>query len=445
MMIIIQVLLGIFILGILVLIHELGHFVAAKAFGIRVISFSIGFGKVLLKKTIGTTEYRLSIIPCGGYVHMAGEHPSDDRNSADDEFYAKPAWQRAGVAIAGPFANVISSIFFLWLVHILGTPHDKYLDSPVVGAVLDSSIAATNGFKAGDSIVSVNNEPVSSWVEIQNIFSKQDINYSILLYREGQPQTLTFSIPVNNNALPSDPTAGMLPALPAIIGRVEENSAAQNAGFLPYDTILSINDTKIISWFQVSNLISRFDSTNQFLLLTIKRNQSTYVLKARPTFETSEKRFILGIASAKPAETIIKYSASTSFRKALDKSWEYTTMIFDVLQKIISKTVSPKQLAGPVGMIQMSGVIALGSFVVLLNFMALIGINLAVINLFPLIITDGGVLLFILFEVVRRKPLSIKTQTLLNRVAIVFFIMLFLFVTFNDIVRIPLFLKMGGH
>jgi regulator of sigma E protease len=177
--------------------------------------------------------------------------------------------------------------------------------------------------------------------------------------------------------------------------------------------------------------------------LIVKRNDSTIILCPEPEFSKNESRYLLGILVAQPPTRIVKYSLTAAIPKALDKSWEYTTMIFDILGKLISNEVSPKQLAGPVGIIQMSGVVALGSFVALLNFMALIGINLGVLNLFPLIITDGGVLLFLLYESIRGKPLSLKAQAAFNRAAIIFFIMLFVYVTFNDIMRIPELLRMG--
>jgi regulator of sigma E protease len=154
----------------------------------------------------------------------------------------------------------------------------------------------------------------------------------------------------------------------------------------------------------------------------------------------------MGIMAAQPAKIKVRYGPVQSIGKMLGKSWEYTTMIYDVLAKLFSKQVSPKQLAGPIGIVQMTGLVALGGPVEVLNLMALIGINLAVLNLMPLIITDGGLLLFLLIEAVRRKPLPVKYQLLINRVAITFFILLFAYVTYNDMVRLPdLFKIMTGR
>lgn len=435
---IVQILVGIFILGILVLIHEFGHFIAAKSFGIRVLAFSIGFGKPLLKKSFGDTEYRISSIPFGGYVHMAGEHPEDSHQGTQDEFTSKPIWQRAVIAIAGPAANIIFSFIFLWIVFFKGIPHDVYLDSPVVGAVEDSSAASIQGLKAGDSIVSINNEPVSSWEDIQNHFSRMERAYTITFVRSNTAQSATITMPSHKEGtIPDNLTGGLLPAYPALIGKVNKGSAGMKAGLQPNDSIIAIDNQRIYSWYQLLQIVSHYDPLHKDMQLVVQRGDSSLVIPVEPEFNSAENRYLIGIAVAIPQTRTIRYSAAEAVPKAGEKTWEYTTMIFDVLKKLANRTVSPKQLSGPVGIIQMSGVVAFGSFVGLLNFMALIGINLGILNLLPLIITDGGVLLFLIIEAIRNKPLSLKTQSLINRIAVAFFILLFLYVTKNDIFRIP--------
>lgn len=444
---ILQIIIGIFVLGILVFIHELGHFLAAKACKIGVLSFSIGFGKPLLRKTYGNTEYRISAIPFGGYVHMKGEHPDDKHEQSDDEFMSKPVWQRAFVAISGPAANILSSIAFLWIIYLVGVPHPTYLDQPIVGDVVTNSPAAQAGILPGDIITSINSIPTNSWEEIQQKhLAFQDPVYTVTYIRKGVEKNTTIKLKSSKkmDMFNSSPT-GLLPSFPARVGKIMPDSPAEKAGLQENDLIVAIDNTTIYSWFQIPKMVTAYDPLYGSLQVVIQRGEKNIIKNITPKFNESEKRYLLGFGYAEPDTRIVQYPLGTAFSKALDKSWEYTTMIFKVLGKIASAAISPKQLAGPVGIIQMSGAVALDSIIDLINLMALIGINLGVLNLFPLIITDGGVLLFLIIESLRRKPLSLKTQLLVNRIAIVFFIALFLFVTFNDIERIPTLFRLMGR
>ncbi|MCX7725352.1 MAG: RIP metalloprotease [Chitinispirillaceae bacterium] len=163
-----------------------------------------------------------------------------------------------------------------------------------------------------------------------------------------------------------------------------------------------------------------------------------------PKLDSTSKRYLIGVHVSEGEKRTIKFPMDVAFTKAISKGWEYTTLIFDVIKKLMSREVGMEQLSGPVGIIPASGFILLQGISPILNFMALIGINLAILNLLPLVITDGGLIFFFLIEAVRRKPLSLRTQSILNRIAIAFFITLFIFITFNDIKRLPKFFKIFG-
>jgi regulator of sigma E protease len=441
------VIVGVVILGILVLVHELGHFSAAKSCGIRVLAFSIGFGRPLLKKTIGGTEYRLSAVPFGGYVSMAGEHPEEKPVKEPGDFTAKPIWQRAIVAVAGPVANYLFAMVCLYLVFLLGIKTPVYMLRPVVGDVADSSSAQKAGFLPGDSIVAINGKKVSNWEDIQRILSLQEQRNQIVFARGSETKSLVLPLArVKTSRFPKEPTGGLLPGLPPVIGKVMDATPALAAGFRAGDTVASVNGGAVRSWDQLTSRVVHFDSAGGPLTFTIRRGGSPVLITAVPRFNKVDKRYQMGIMAAQPAKIKVRYGPVQSIGKMLGKSWEYTTMIYDVLTKLFSKQVSPKQLAGPIGIVQMTGLVALGGPVEVMNLMALIGINLAVLNLLPLIITDGGLLFFLLIEAVRRKPLSVKSQLLINRVAITFFILLFAYVTYNDMVRLPeLFKIMTGR
>jgi len=443
MAILLQVIIGLVILGILVVIHELGHFLMAKACHIRVLAFSVGFGRPLFKKTIGETEYRISAIPFGGYVHMAGEQPEEGAKIGPGDFNAKPTWQRALVAASGPFANFFFAMVFLMAAFLIGIDSPIYLKRPVIGAVTPGSASDRAGLRAGDSIVAINAAPVKSWEDVQSALSSQAPGYSVAFVRGQREESTALSMPkISGGGLPKEPAGGLLPAYPPIVGSVGEGSPAQKAGLLAGDTIVSINGRSIYSWPQLSEMVLRYDSLSRGLTVVLKRSGSLVSEKIVPEYKSDAKRYLIGIAPKTPPSVRISYGLPAAMAKTFRKTADYTTMIFDVVAKLVSKQVPVQQLAGPVGIVQMSGIVAMGGISAILDFMALIGINLAVLNVFPLVITDGGLLLFLLIETIRRKPLPVKTQMLINRIAISFFITLFLFVTYNDIMRIPALLKL---
>ncbi len=436
------VIIGIFILGVMVIIHELGHFVAAKALRFKVLAFSIGFGKVLLKKTAGETEYRLSAIPFGGYVKMAGEQPDDEQTGESYEFMVKPKWQRAVVAVAGPVANFLSAILMLWIMYQVGVERPQYLDRPVIGYVADSSAAHDAGIRAGDSVVAMNGTAIASWNDIEDRFMTPENPVILSLVRDGASLRRNID---RNPAKGEEYTApfGMEPALPPVVGKVRDTLPAAKAGMRPGDTVLSIDSVRIYSWFQISGVLKE-GRPGETRMVGIARTGLRETLSIQPFFDRTDSRFVLGIEIKSPEARKVRYGALPAVDRCLRKSWDYTTMIFDVLGKLISRKVSTTELSGPVGIIPASGIIALQGLSPLLNFMALISINLGVLNLFPLIITDGGLLLFLLLEAIRRKPLSLKTQLSINRFAIIFFILFFFYVSMNDFHKLPEIFKLFG-
>jgi regulator of sigma E protease len=440
MLFIVQIAIGLVILGILVLIHELGHFLMAKAWGIRVIAFSIGFGKPIVKKTINGTEYRIGSIPFGGYVSMPGEHPEDDAPPKPGDFNSKSIGQRALVALAGPAANFLFAMILLWIMFLSGVEKPIYLDRTVIGAVADSSAAKQAGLCPGDSIISINGKKTENWESIQGALSSRSSEVNVVFVRDGRTATSHFAMPtIQGRGIPRQPFAGLYSPLPAIIGSVNTGSPAEKAGLKALDTVVSINGQSIHSWFQLSESITHFNPSAGPMSFVVRRIDSPAptAIAIIPEYKKDLHRYLIGAAVMSPPVKKVRYSASEAVSQTVSKSWEYTIMIFDVVAKLVSKQVSMQQLAGPVGIVQMSGVVAMGGLAAILDFMALIGINLAVINLLPLVITDGGLLLFLFIEFLRRKPLAVKYQAIVNRIAIAFFITLFIYVTFNDVARIP--------
>ncbi len=438
-----SVVLGLIVLGILVFIHELGHFLVAKWCGIKVLAFSLGFGAPLYKRTIGDTEYRIGTVPFGGYVKMAGENPEEEQSDSPDEFHAKPIWQRMSVALAGPAFNYISAIFMLWVMFMVGTERPLYLERQVIGSVADSSIAYDAGLRAGDSITAINGKAVGDWESVETAFAQQERTYSVEYVRNGIAGIAAMRMKPSTGGLPKDPTGGLLPPLPAVVAEVMPGSAAESAGMRKDDLVKSIDGKPVNSWFELVSMVEgyRGDSALSFVIL---RDGTEMTMALAPRYDSTARRALIGVRVGEGKGRVVKYNPAAAVEKALDKGWEFTTMIFGVLGKLISRKVSATQLSGPIGIIPASGFMMLQGLSPILNFMALIGINLAVLNLMPLIITDGGLIFFMLIEAVRRKPLSLKTQMLFNRIAMAFFLALFLFVSFNDVKRLPEYFRIFG-
>lgn len=441
-MVLLSVIVGIFILGIMVIIHELGHFLVAKALRFKVLAFSIGFGTVLLKKTVGETEYRIGAIPFGGYVKMAGEQPGDEQTGESYEFMVKPKWQRAAVAVAGPLANFLSAILMLWIMYQYGIERPKYLDRPIIGFVANSSAAHDAGIRAGSSILAINGASIASWNDMDDQFMTPENSMSLVLMRDGEQLKREIRREPKRGEEYSAPF-GMYPALPPVVGRVSDTFPAAKAGIRAGDTILSIDSVTIYSWFQIAAIMNSGEPGER-RRIGIARTGTRETLAVLPRLDPSANRYLLGIELKKPPTRMVRFGALPAVGRCLHKAWDFTTMIFDVLGKLISRKVSTTELSGPVGIIPASGIIALQGLSPMLNFMALISINLAVLNLFPLIITDGGLLLFLLLEAIRRRPLALKTQLAINRFAIVFFIAFFFYVSMNDLHRLPEIFKLFG-
>lgn len=429
------VIMGLLVLGILILVHELGHFLVAKAEGIRVLAFSIGFGPALFSRQKGETEYRVSSIPFGGYVKMAGQDPEDETNDPR-AFSSQPIWQRALVAVAGPFSNYLFSFVLLGAAFLIGVQEPLFTDNLTVGDVAGDSPASDAGILMGDSIVAIDGEEIGSWSELQSRFARRNPEYSVTVIRDGFQRRFDLSMSVDNDDVVPNPLAGLRPPLAPVIGHVIEGDPADKAGLRNGDSVLTYNGEPIHSWYHFADEISNHGDTAGSATIRVARRDSVLRLAVDPEYDSTENRYLMGIAAAPPPTRTVRYGFGSAAGRAFSKSGEYAGLIFTVLGRLFTRDIPADQLAGPVGIIQMSGAAASGGLSTLFMFAALIGINLAVLNLLPLIITDGGQILFLSIEGIRGKPVDVKTRALINQIAVFLFIALFLYVTFNDIQRL---------
>lgn len=347
----------ILVLAVLIFVHEFGHFITAKFFGIKVLKFALGFGPRLFGKRFGETEYLLCALPLGGYVKMLGEQPEEEvsREQKSRSFAAKPVWQRFLVVLAGPLANLVSAVVIFSIVTLIsGIP--RPLPTPEIGQVTPGSPAAAAGFMVGDIIQAINDQPISSWQEVSETI------------KNGGGKTLALTI--------------------------------QRGG-----AVIWLSGTPSKS--EVKNLFG----------------------------EVVETRYMLGIAQ----KEALSYEPTTipgAFVSGLQQTWFYMELTVLSLWKIIQQVIPASQMGGPIMIAQLAGQQMAAGWLNLFSFMAVLSVNLGIINLFPIPVLDGGHLFFFSIEALRRKPLSLQAQGRLQQVGIALLGMLMLFVFYNDFVRL---------
>jgi regulator of sigma E protease len=441
-----QIILGLLGLSILVFVHELGHFLAAKYCGVRVLTFSIGFGKKLFKVVKNGTTYCISAIPFGGYVAMAGENPEQVRENRPDDFHVQPIWKRALIAFAGPAFNVIFAYFLLTGIYIIGNP-EPVSDKLVVGVVEHGSAAAEAGIESGDTIFTIDKNKPDGWNKLREEVS-MGIGRSIVMEigtKTGK-KTVTM-IPKEFGDLGIG-TAGIHPRHRVfVVAEPAKDSPAGEAGIKLNDTILSVSG-HIIGYYQdMINIISA--SSGQAIEVIYLRAGSegsvdTLSATIEPFWSEEAERYLIGIQMglAQFDEVhIVQRPIGTALVMAAQKSYSFGTTVFRTIYRMAKSEVKFKAVSGPVGIVQVIGLVWLENLQKFVLLLALISINLGVMNLLPLAITDGGVLLFLLIEKFRGKPISQKNQARIQQIAAAFFIALFVYVTFIDLSRGSMLMK----
>jgi regulator of sigma E protease len=339
----------IFVLGVLVFFHELGHFLVAKKVGIRVEKFSLGFPPSILSKKWGETIYAIGLIPLGGYVKMAGEQPGEESNGAPWEFMSKSVWKRSMVIAAGPIMNFILAIVVLTGLYIF---RGKEVEAVYIGQVTPGSPAEMAGLKNGDMIVSVDGVEVKNFFEMSDIVSKKI------------EKPITFN------------------------------------------------------WKRGGELLSATITTMKEKAVTSKGD----------TIDVGK----IGVGSHAVFEKLNIFAASAAGAR---QAVTYVGMVFDFVRGLITRTVAPSEIGGPIIIGRLAGATARAGFDILLEFLALLSVNLAVLNILPIPLFDGGHLVFLLIEKLKGSPLSLKTRMVVQQVGMAFLLILIIFVTFNDITR----------
>jgi len=435
-----DILIGLIVLGIIILVHEWGHFIVARRFGVRVDVFSIGFGPRLFGIKRGDTDWRFSALPLGGYVRMAGQDITDvdsgdqKPTGAPDELLSKPRWQRALISFAGPMVNLLFPLVLLGGYYLaVGVPNDNALSRPVVVAGLPSSQAdMLSGLKVGDKILSINGVKNPTWEQAQAISMQEPPGSTLKLQVANDGNKREVHVPASNN--PYVRTFGYSP-IPAVIGEVALGTPADRAGLKPGDLVTAVDGRKIEFWDQFVDLVR--NSGGKTLQLQVERKGQQVPVSVTPQkgiTDGAENYYQIGIQR----EFALAYQHVGPIQ-ALKASGLQTaslvTQTVDIVGKLLSGRVSVKQLQSVVGISRTAGqAVSQGSYAII-GFMALISVNLGILNLLPIPILDGGHIVLLAVEGIRRRDFSMAFKERIIQVGLVFLLVLIVYVTYNDVAR----------
>ncbi|MGF1687997.1 sigma E protease regulator RseP [Photobacterium japonica] len=436
-------------LGVLIAVHEYGHFWVARRCGVFVEKFSIGFGKALWRK-VGKdgTEYTLAMIPLGGYVKMLDERveavPEARRHMA---FNNKKLWQRSAIVAAGPLANFLFAIFAYWVVFLIGLPAVK----PVIGEVAPQSIAADAGIVSGMELKSISGLKTADWESVNMAMISHIGDASMSLTARDPQSGMVVDRTLDLTHWSYDPeservltTLGITPFYPKftlIISQLVEDGAAIHAGLRLNDKIVAVDDQPVTTWQQVVDRVR--SHPEQTLTMTVKRGEETVSLPLTPAAKTLDNGDVIGyagFASARdpwPEANLIhmQYGPIEAIGKASERTWQLVTITFDMVTKLFTGDVALKNLSGPISIAKGAGMTADIGLLSFLGFLALISVNLGIVNLLPLPVLDGGHLMFFAIEAVTRRPVSERVQEMGYRVGSAILVALMAVALFNDFTR----------
>ncbi len=431
---------GILMLGVLVFIHELGHFVVAKMCGVKVLKFSLGFGPKLVSRRRGETEYQVCAIPLGGYVQMLGEGSGEQGEevelSAEEKarsFAEQTVTKRLAIVLAGPVMNLILPLLILPISFMVGVQMPTYVDQPAcVGYVVPESNAAVGGFLADDCVLAVNQQVVGSWNETNKSFISH-AGDDLIFQVERDGKHLKLQLPADNNSLQGMQALGLLPWQAARIGGLAADMPAAEAGLQKGDLILQIENYSISSWYDLKGIIRKVG--NKTVPIHLERAGKPLIVDLTPAQRDGEGEYLLGIAPLYNSE-LKRFGFVDAVREGASRTWELIELTVVFVQKLFTGNVSTKNIGGPITVVQIAGQAAQTDLSAILSVLAFISIQLGILNLLPIPILDGGHILFYVIELVIRRPVSIRAREMAQQVGMAMLLMLMVLAFYNDIVRL---------
>jgi regulator of sigma E protease len=433
------------VLGFMIFFHEAGHFLAAKAFGVRVLTFSLGFGRRLCGIKRGDTDYRVSALPLGGFVKMAGDDPSDLHGDDPGEFLSRPRWQRFVVIVMGPVMNVLLALVVLACLYRFHFQKPAYEEQPaVVGEIESGSAAEAAGVRPGDLIAKLDGLQSPKWedVEVKTLMSAGE-TLPLEIVRNGHPLSLELTPKVEGPDRLGD--AGWAACVPAVVGEVDRGLPAAKAGVEPGDLILGLDDRPIACWQDLppalkaanSSLTPHIGEAGRPVDLALQRNGATIHLRLTAVFgevQGAQKWYVgilprnLIVVRQLPWGKAVEASVSDNVRSCV--------LTFDTIGKILTRKMSARSLSSPIGIGQGLGEAYRAGFPALLEVVAFISLQLGIFNLLPIPVLDGGHILLLIIEGVIRRDLSLALKERILQFGIAFLLLLVVFTVYNDIVKI---------
>jgi regulator of sigma E protease len=417
------------VLGFLIFIHEAGHFVMAKLFRVRVLVFSLGFGKRIFGFQRGGTDYRVSIVPLGGYVRMAGDTPEENVAGNPDEFLSKPKWQRFVILVAGPIMNLVVAITFIAGLAMVGT--EQFVSKPIIGEVLANKPAARAGLQTGDRIVSIKGEPVNDFSDLRLLISMNaGTPLPIVYVRNGQTRSTVMTPEREESDFGPTGKAGIGNYYEPIVGRIDKGSPAEQAGIKVGDRIVAANGQPVNDMTAFAVLAGK-DPKKPVTVEVLRNGQRFQVTMPAMTGDDAEGNLTRGIM---PPTVLFKLSLIPALRHSVKENWRMLKLAGAAVARIFRAEGSVKELSGPINIARISGEMFRRGPVNFIALMAMISLQLGVMNLLPIPVLDGGHIMILIVEGIARRDLSLRVKERIQQVGFAALAMLMLVVLYNDIV-----------
>ena len=422
----------VFVLGVLVFFHEAGHFLTAKWVGVRVKTFSLGFPPKLVGRKWGETEYVIGLLPIGGYVKMAGDNPAE--SSGDPaEFLSRSKWERLAIGFAGPFANLVLAVVILTVLFMVGLERPAGLeDPPVIRYVAQDSPAGRAGLAQGDRILEIEGSKTETWSDVlDHVMVSANEQLSIAVLRNGERVETELAVAVREED--GAGVAGLFPPIQPEVGSLNPGFPAERAGIRPGDVITKVGGKPI---FHFAELIDAIEArAGSEVEIEVLRGQESLVFNLTPREDNG--RWLIGITFSPPPTTIERYASPVqAFGAASKEIVRFTRMTFVILGKLVTGRASMKNVSGPIGIAQASGETARQGPKVLFWFMALLSVNLAVLNLLPIPLLDGGHMAIIALEGLAGRDFSLQMKERILQVGFVMLLLLMVTVIYVDLSKI---------